>query len=407
MSARGSGASLAPRARRGVLACALAAGVLAATLTAQGGQAEPAGGIRITAPTSESYLSGPITVSVALAPDIRDVDRVTVFIDGRLACAIEQPPYDCAWDAGPGVREHVVRAVATRASGDRLATTVRTKGVKYADAVEVRVVQVSVLVKDRAGEFVRGLTAKDFRLLEDGVPQRITNVADEDAPLELVMALDISSSMAGVMPEVKAAATSFIAALRPRDMLAILGFNDNIFTVARRDVAADARARALSRLAPWGGTALYDAIGRGLDLVQRQAGRKGLIVLSDGDDESSRLSLDAVERSLQSSDAVMYTVGLGRAGEVAKLKGILERLSDVTGGRLVVAREPKALQEAFGAVVTDLAHQYVLSYSPSNDAQDGKWRRITVELPGTNHRIRARQGYLAVKPASAGQQARP
>jgi Ca-activated chloride channel homolog len=357
-----------------------------------------AASLRIVSPTAESYMSGPVTLKVALGPGVAEVERVTIFVDGRLACAIEKPPYECAWDAGPGVRERVVRAVATMASGSRVVANVRTRGVKYADAVEVRVVQVSVLVKDREGQFVSGLTAKDFRLLEDGVAQRITNVADEDAPLELVMALDISSSMAGVMPDVKAAATTFMGALRERDALAILGFNDNIFTVARREATPDARVKALSRLAPWGGTSLYDAISRALGLLQRQAGRKGIVVLSDGDDESSRLPRATVEQELQSSDAAMYTVGLGRAAQQDALREVLERLSDVTGGRLVAAREPKALEEAFTAVVNDLAHQYVLSYAPSNDARDGSWRRIEVEVPGRNYRLRARQGYRAPPP---------
>jgi VWFA-related protein len=201
--------------------------------------------------------------------------------------------------------------------------------------------------------------------------------------------------MADAMTDVKTAAATFMKALRERDALTILGFNDNIFTVARREASADTRLKALSRLAPWGGTSLYDVISRGLGLLQRQAGRKGLVVLSDGDDESSRLPLATVEQELQSSDAVLYSVGLGRAVQVETLRRLLDRLSEVSGGRLVVARDAKALDQAFVAVVDDLAHQYVLSYSPSNDKRDGTWRRISVEIPGRTYRVRARQGYLA------------
>ena len=91
-------------------------------------------------------------------------------------------------------------------------TSVRTRGAGIAEAVEVHVVQVSVLVRDDKGAFVKGLEAKDFRLREDGVPQRLTHVANEDTPLEVVMALDISASMAGAIGDVRTSARTFISA---------------------------------------------------------------------------------------------------------------------------------------------------------------------------------------------------
>jgi Ca-activated chloride channel family protein len=310
-------------------------------------------------------------------------------------CAVERAPYSCPWDAGAGVREHVIRVVAQVAGGSRLVTSLRTRGVGIAEAVDVHVVQVSVLVRDAKGGFVTGLGARDFRLLEDGVPQRLTDVADEDTPLEVVMALDISASMAGAIADVRTSSRTFIGALRDRDALTILGFNDNIFTVARRETQPDARLRALDRLAPWGATSLYDVISRGVSLLRQQAGRKGLVVFSDGEDESSRLTFDAVERELQSSDAVMYAVGLGRGARMADLTRQLAQLADASGGRAVIAPDTAALGPAFGDVVAELSHQYVLSYAPTNDKRDGSWRALTVEIPGRDVRIRARQGYRA------------
>jgi Ca-activated chloride channel family protein len=352
--------------------------------------------IRITAPENDSYVTGGIVLKAAIEPAGAAVERVSFFADGRLVCAVDKPPYACPWDAGAGVREHVFRAVAQLPGGARAVTSVRTKGVGIAEAVDVHVVQVSVLVRDDEGAFVRGLTAKDFRLLEDGVPQRLTNVADEDTPLEVVMALDISASMAGAIGDVRTSARTFIGALRERDALTILGFNDNIFTVARRESQAEARLKALDRLAPWGATSLYDVISRGVTLLRAQPGRKGLVVFSDGEDESSRLTYEVVEKELQSSDAVMYAVGLGRGARMADLTRQLARLSDASGGRTVIAPDASQLSGAFGDVVAELSHQYVLSYSPTNEKRDGSWRALTVELPGRkNILIRARQGYRA------------
>jgi Ca-activated chloride channel family protein len=351
--------------------------------------------IRITAPENDTYVTGRVVLSAVLEPAAAAVERVSFFADGRLVCAVEQPPFACPWDAGPGIREHVVRAVAQLPGGGRAVTSVRTRGAGIAEAVDVHVVQVSVLVRDAAGAFVKGLEAKDFRLREDGVPQRLTHVANQDTPLEVVMALDISASMAGAIGDVRSSARSFIGALRERDALTILGFNDNIFTVARRETQADARLKALDRLAPWGSTSLYDVISRGVSLLRQQAGRKGLVVFSDGEDESSRLTFDTVEKELQASDAVMYAVGLGRGARAADLTRQLSRLADTSGGRAVMAPDTSALPAAFADVVDELSHQYVLSYSPTNDKRDGTWRALTVEVPGRDVRLRARQGYRA------------
>lgn len=389
------------RTLAGVAAAAIASGVLApppAPAAAAAGQATPA--IRVTSPEADAYVTGRVVLSVEVTPPAAaSIERVTFFADGRQVCAVPRAPYTCPWDAGAGVREHVIRVVAVLAGGSRLVTSLRTRGVGIAEAVDVHVVQVSVLVRDGNGDFVKGLGPKDFRLLEDGVPQRLTDVADEDTPLEVVMALDISASMTGAIGDVRTSARTFIGALRERDALTILGFNDNIFTVARRETQPDARLRALERLAPWGSTSLYDVISRAVSLLRQQAGRKGLVVFSDGEDESSRLTFDAAERELQSSDAVMYAVGLGRGARMADLTRQLSQLADASGGRAVIAPDTTALGPAFGEVVAELSHQYVLSYAPTNDKRDGTWRALTVEIPGRDVRIRARQGYRA-RPAT-------
>ena len=375
--------------------CLLGAGSLAESpaLPVQAGAGEPS--IRITAPQNDTYVTGGAVLTAVIEPATAAVERVSFFADGRLVCAVDRPPFTCPWDAGPGVKEHVIRAVAQLPGGGRAVTSIRTRGAGIAEAVEVHVVQVSVLVRDDKGAFVKGLEARDFRLREDGVPQRLTHVANEDTPLEVVMALDISASMEGAIGDVRTSARTFISALRERDALTILGFNDNIFTVARRETQAEARLKALDRLAPWGATSLYDVISRGVSLLRQQAGRKGLVVFSDGEDESSRLSFDVVEKELQSSDAVMYAVGLGRGARMADLTKQLSRLADASGGRAVIAPDTSQLSGAFRDVVDELAHQYVLSYSPTNEKRDGSWRALAVDVPGRDVRIRARPGYRA------------
>ena len=373
------------------LAVALAAVSASLPLPAQ----TPAPAIRITAPASGAYLSGPTKLAAVVTPESTPVSSVRFLVDGQLACTIEQAPWECVWDAGTGIREHVVRVLAQLSNDQRLVATVRSRAAGYVDAVEVHAVQISVIVKDRNGDFVSGLKAQDFELREDDVVQRVSAVADESSALEVVMALDISASMGPVIEQVKASARSFLGALREKDAVSVLGFNDNIFVIARRETRKETRQKALDRLAPWGGTALYDVIGRGVGLLQKQAGRKGLIVFSDGEDESSRSTLDDAERELQASDVAMYAVGLGRGARFDTLTKVLEGLSETSGGRALIARDVGDLPDAFREVVDDLAHSYVLSYVPKNTTRDGRWRKVTVDVPGQKYRIRSRQGYLA------------
>lgn len=388
------------------LVVALTAAAIVAPLPAQSPAQSPAPAIRITAPASGAYITGPTKLAAVVTPETAPVTSVRFLVDGQLACTVDQAPWECTWDAGAGIKEHVVRVLAQLPGDQRLVATVRSRAAGYVDAVEVHAVQISVIVRDRNGDFVSGLKAQDFELREDDVVQRVTAVADESSPLEVVMALDISASMKPVIEQVKSASRSFLGALREKDAVSVIGFNDNIFVVARREARVETRQKALDRLAPWGGTALYDVIGRGVGMLQKQAGRKGFIVFSDGEDESSRSTLADAERELQASDVSMYAVGLGRGARFDTLTKLLERLSETSGGRALIARDVGDLPNAFREVVDDLAHSYVLSYVPKNTVRDGGWRKVTVDVPGQKYRIRSRQGYLA-RAADAAAGSRP
>ena len=113
----------------------------------------------------------------------------------------------------------------------------------------------------------------------------------------------------------------------------MLGFNDNIFTPARRSTDQAARAKAIARLAPWGGTALYDVIIRALDLLGRQSGRRALLVFSDGEDQSSHASMASVVTRAEASDATIYMIGQGRALQATALQQLMKRLATGSGGR--------------------------------------------------------------------------
>jgi len=370
------------------VACALFATAIASAQTPDG----PV--LKILSPGDEAYVSGPTLLRAEVVP-ADAIAGVTFFVDGRQACALVKLPFECDWDAGATIAEHQVRAVATLKSGGRIVQTVRTKSVGYAERVDVDVVQVTVTVSDGRGKFVPNIPKTAFHLLEDGRPQTITHFANEDVPLELVAAIDISGSMAPAMPKLKIAVKEFLGDVPPQDQVTLLGFNDTIFTVTRKQTDPGERIRAVDRLAPWGSTALYDVILRGIEILGWQTGRKALIVFTDGEDQGSHATIQDVERRLQSSDVTLYMIGQGRGVTMEPLRRIMERLSSPTGGRALFTENIEELHNAFADLLDELSNQYLLGYQSTNTKRDDQWRRIKVDVDG-HREVRARQGYRAI-----------
>jgi Ca-activated chloride channel family protein len=350
---------------------------------------------RIVSPEDGSYLMGAVRLVIAFEPlsIVPRVRQVRWFANGRQVCASETPPFSCEWDAGQMVNEHVIRAVVTLDDGAQLVAHARTRAVQLAEAVDVDVIQVTAVVTDGSGRLVTGLKAADFKVLENGREQKVSSFAAENIPLELVTAIDVSSSMTSALPDVKRHAANFLAQLKPADQVTILGFNDKIFTLARRSTDQEARARAIARLAPWGGTALYDAIINALGILGRQSGRRSLLVFSDGEDQSSHATVESVIQRAEASDATIYVIGQGRALKATALQHLLQRLATGSGGRAFFTNQETKLEAIFQDILEDLRHQYVLAYPAPETARDGEWHAIRVEIPDRGYTVRARLGY--------------
>jgi|EndMetStandDraft_5_1072996.scaffolds.fasta_scaffold09661_2 VWFA-related protein len=356
-----------------------------------GSQDQP---LKIVSPREDAILTGMTELRAEVAPNVA-VTTMTFFVDGRLVCTVEAPPFGCPWDAGAVVSGHHVRVVASLASGERLIDNVHTKNVGHTERIKVEAVLVPVIVTDR-GKFVRGLKQQDFEVLEDGVAQPVGSLVSENAPLELVLAIDISGSMEQALPEVKVAVKALLAKLRPGDAATLIGFNDTTFLVAESETDPKVREDAVDLLTSWGGTALYDATIFSLDVVNKRWGRKGVVIFSDGDDRHSLTRREAAMRRVQSSDAMLFTVGFGGAAMVPDLRKRLQDYAVATGGRAFFPRDAKQLDEVFGTIIAELSSQYVLSYSPPNPTPESKWRTITVRIPKGRYDIRARQGYRSI-----------
>lgn len=375
--------------------CMVAAGPLISTSAQEPAPAASQARVQILSPDPTQFISGPTPLRATIEP-ATGITGVTFFVDGHQVCEFGVAPYECEWDAGRDVVAHQIRVVASLEGGGRAVRTMRTRGLAYADKVEVDAVQVTVTVTDGKGKFVPGIPQTQFRVLEDGKPQEIAYFASQDVPLELVVAVDISGSMAPAMPRLKRTVRNFLTAVPKGNQVTLLGFNDSVFTLTRRSTDPADRVRAVDRLAPWGATALYDVILRGIDMLGRQTGRRALVVFSDGEDQGSHVTLEDVERRLQASDVTLYMIGQGRGVTHDYLRRVMQRLTTPTGGRVFTTDNIDALQGAFEELLEELSNQYLIGYQPTYTARDDAWHEIKVEIEGEPLNIRARQGYRAV-----------
>jgi Ca-activated chloride channel homolog len=359
--------------------------------------AQPASNIsiRITSPVDDGYVSGPVRLVAVIEPPAatRQVREVTFFAGGRKVCTVSRQPYQCDWDAGDQVVEHTIRATAELSQGGRVFSTVQTRGVKFAEAVDVDVVQLTAVVTDDDGRFVKGLKASDFKVYDNDRLQPITSFESENISLEMAVALDVSSSMRPAIQKVKESAKRFLSGLREGDHVTLLAFNDIVYTLAQRTKDQDARAVAIDRMRAWGGTALYDVVVDALRRLERQTGRRALLVFSDGDDQSSHASFEAAVAHAEASDATIYAIGQGRAVRTQELQRVLNRFAGTSGGRAFYTENVDQLDKFFQEVLDDLSNQYLVSYSYPDTERDGQWHRVRLEVGDGKYQVRVRPGY--------------
>lgn len=378
---------------RRILALALAGAAGAAALA----QAPQGLRVRITSPLDDEPVSGPLRLVALVEPPtaIRDVKEVVFYAGGVKVCTVTRLPFVCDWDAGGQIVEHMIRAKVELKNGGTAVTSIHTRGVAFEEIVDVDVLQLAVVVKDEDGRFVTGLKREDFTVYDNGQPQPITAFQSENVGLELVVAVDMSSSMKQAMPHVKESARRFLGALRPGDYVTLLSFNDTVYTPGPRAQDAEVRIRAIDQLRAWGGTALYDVIVTGLRQLAKHPGRRSLLIFSDGDDQSSHASLQSAFNAVEGSDATVYTIGQGRAVKTKELQDALTRFARISGGRAFFTEDVGKLDDYFSEILDDLSHQYLISYAYPGEKRDGKRHEIRVETRNKSHNVRSRDSFTA------------
>jgi Ca-activated chloride channel family protein len=278
---------------------------------------------------------------------------------------------------------------------------VRAQRTVLRSTVEVTV--VTATVRDAEGRLATGLPREAFEIYEDGQRVPISQFTHERVPLGLGLLLDISDSMFGRrIKDAEGAVERFLLhLLAPADAFFVMTFNHEPRVLFGWKSTPEGVHDALERLHPGGGTAIYDALSAALPYIDnRPRERAAIVLITDGADTASDISLHDLRPALVRSDAFVYAIAIDTPEPQAIAKRVnLGALADITGqsgGRAEVVRSTADLDAATANIAEELNQQYVLGYSSPHPG-DGQYHSIRVRVAGDGYRVRARNGYVAVK----------
>lgn len=270
---------------------------------------------------------------------------------------------------------------------------------------DARLVLLHASVLDKSGRLVTNVPQSAFKIFEDGVEQPIRLFRREDVPVSMGIIVDNSGSMNGKRATVAAAALELVKQSNPDDEVFIVNFNDDTrFDQLLTNDVKKLQA-ALARMEARGGTAMRDALSKSIDYVKRNGkkDKKVLVVITDGNDNSSDITLEQVLRQAQSSDVLIYAIGLlneEEAGQARSAKKALKALTDASGGEDYYPKGISDVQEITPRVAHEIRNQYILGYTSSNQAMDGTFRQVKVTVTGFGRpTVRTRNGYYATPTA--------
>jgi Ca-activated chloride channel family protein len=271
--------------------------------------------------------------------------------------------------------------------------------------VDVNLVVLHTTVNDDRGKFVDGLTQDNFRVYEDKVEQKLSIFKREDIPVSMGLVIDNSGSMRDKRPRVNEAALTLVQSSNPQDEAFVVNFNDDFYLDLDKDFSSSVPElkEALERIDSRGSTALYDAIIGSLDHLKKGVKeKKVLLIVTDGEDNTSRNSLEKTLREVQKTSTVIYTIGLLGQENKKSAKNAKRALSEIalaSGGLAFFPENVDDVHAICEQVAHDIRHQYTLAYYPSNGARDGTFRTVHVDvIPPRGHGklvARTRNGYYA------------
>jgi len=384
----------------------------------------PALEVEITSPSAGDVIVGSVQV-VAVVTSTHPIELVELFLDEEKVAERTRPPYRFLIDVGNELAAHHLKITATDASGNHAATEVMTTGVAVSARFDANLQQLYATATNLLGTRVLDLRSDDLQVLDNGRPQDIVTFATGDIPFTAVLLIDASESMAGEpMRAAVDGARSFIAGMSSLDQAGVVVFADRVLTTTGLAARHELLLNTIDQVEVTGGSAAYDMLLLALHAIQAHQGRRVVIVLSDGLDVHSWVSMEQVRRTAHRCQAQIYWVKPEQAQALSaadftsleawqaymekplqhfdswrspkqhkQQRLLLEDTVRESGGSVIGVSTPAAVASAFAEVLRELREQYAIGYYPSEDTNDGSWHQVEVTARAHGVKIRSSEGY--------------
>jgi VWFA-related protein len=348
--------------------------------------------VSIVAPAG-TWIGGENDVELDVrVPPGRTLSRVELSWNGQEIGVLTKAPFRTRMNVAEKEFGYL-RAVATLDDGNSAESTKVYNSVGLSESVEVGAVTIIASVIDPKGERIAGLGAENFIIADEGERVEATLRSSDEDPVTIGVAVDSSSSMSGMQTYVIHAATEFLGrALRPQDHAFLVAFDTGARLVHERSSDSEKLREAVYGLVPQGGTSIFDGVTFSLQQFQGIAGKKALLVFSDGNEGTSSASARECERLARSVGVPVYVM-VPPGGN--RYTNALSDITEYTGGTMFMATPETMFPSLFEQLVTEMRGQYVLTFTRPAGIKAGTWRSIHVTVDRKNANVRTIQGYRA------------
>jgi Ca-activated chloride channel family protein len=368
--------------------------------------------VTIVQPKNGDFAIGELEVVVEVVSRA-EIAEVEYQLDGRPIGTLLMEPFRMQVDLGEKNASHTLTVVAVDVEGNRATDSITTQPVPIAGDYEVELQQLYVSVA-RDGRRVLDIAQEQFVVTDEGAAQEVVTFARGDIPFTAVLLIDASASMFGdKIKSAVAGAASFVHGMAELDLAQVMVFSDQLLSTTPITDAKEVLTAGLSNTGARGGTALQDHVFVALELIAQRQGRRVMILLSDGVDTHSVVQMDQVFDVARKSNSLIYWIRIsGGRGDRAAIGGLnltsawkknqqyqeqfelLTQVVNQSGGRILDVSAPEEIRPVFIDILRELREQYVLGYYPDNRRNDGRWRKVKVEVLGDDVEVRAPRGYV-------------
>jgi len=351
--------------------------------------------VRILSPEKGARASGPTKVAAAVAvPEGKTLQKLEFYSNETRVATLYQAPFEQVVNVRDSKSLGYVRILGTLDDGTVAEDLRYVNAPAYISEVSVDAVEIYTTVANK-GRPVAGLQVSNFKVLEDGVLQKIESFEYvKNLPLSLGVMVDTSASMLESLPDAEQAALSFLDySVGPKDRALTISFDNEPYLLCKLTNRKEKLSRSLAGLRAEGSTALYDAIIYGLYQFTGVKGKKALVLLTDGKDTASKFDFDTLLEYVRKAGISIYGIGLKISGVELEVKHKLNKLAQATGGQTFYIDSVKNLEAVYRQINEELRSQYLLTYYSTNTAAKDKWRKVEVRVEPANLQARTLSGY--------------